>query len=94
MAMVYYAIQLVISLILFMGGGTEAVYSWWGALLLVLPALVYVPLVVIADTVVYFNIRVQREGMNYSVLDSELYGESSTLDQPQYAFVDSKQELV
>jgi hypothetical protein len=94
LAMVYYVSQLVIGLILVSSGGLDAFYSWWGALLLILPALVYVPLAVIAETVVYLNIRVQREGMNYSVLDSELYGNASAFDQPQYAIVDSKQELV
>eukprot|EP00539_Tryblionella_compressa_P000178 CAMPEP_0178746464 /NCGR_PEP_ID=MMETSP0744-20121128/7823_1 /TAXON_ID=913974 /ORGANISM="Nitzschia punctata, Strain CCMP561" /LENGTH=268 /DNA_ID=CAMNT_0020399677 /DNA_START=340 /DNA_END=1146 /DNA_ORIENTATION=+ len=91
LSLVYYAFQLVLYLLLSAIGGTEAVFSWWGALVLISPSIIYLPLVVIAETVVYFNIRVQHEGMNNSVLVRELYEETVNSKETKYDLVESQQ---
>jgi hypothetical protein len=87
LSIAYYMSQLFLTLILLSTGGQDVVFSTGGALLVLLPALLYLPLGVIAKTVVYINIRVQHEGMNHSVLIGELYGESPSMKESKYALV-------
>ncbi len=42
-----------------------------------------------AETVAYFNIRVQQEGLNHSVLETELYGKGETVnDSAKYSLIE------
>ena len=56
-------------------------YSWWTNLCL------YSWRQKSAETVVYINIRVQREGLNKGVLEGELYGDRSIIA-TKYSLVD------
>jgi len=56
------------------GPAAPATHSFLYSLLSVLPSLVFMPLMTITETVVYFNIRVEREGLNHETLEGELGG--------------------
>jgi len=54
--------------------GKDAIFNAWGILVTMLPTIIFLPLACIWKTVVYLNIRVQREGMNHGVLMNDLEG--------------------
>jgi len=88
LALVGYTMQVIIALILY-SASPSLMASGFGAVISLLPALIFVPLAVIIETVVYMNIRVQFEGLNLDVLVHDLDGDGDS-----YENNDSKYALI
>lgn len=83
---VYNVIKILLYVIVAASGGEDLVFSPFGAILILFPLWIYLPLVIIASTVVYINIRVQQEGLNKNVLEGDLYGDAS-ITKSKYSLV-------
>mmetsp|Transcript_7006 Transcript_7006/g.7775 ORF Transcript_7006/g.7775 Transcript_7006/m.7775 type:complete len:367 (+) Transcript_7006:70-1170(+) len=90
--LIYNLLILIINGIVVSVAGKEATFSAWGVLVSMLPAIIYLPLVCILKTIVYLNIRVQREGMNRGVLidnlDGMITGEAMVVDAQEKTYED------
>lgn len=86
-SVMYYVVQLLFYVVLASAGGVDFVFSALGAFLIMLPVWIYLPLAIIAETVVYINIRVQQEGLDKGVLEGDLDGDSS-ITKSKYSIVD------
>lgn len=73
--LVYYLGILVLAVIIGSVGGSNALFTAVGSIALTLPSLVFLPIATILETVVYLNIRVQREALNVDVLIKDLDGD-------------------
>jgi len=90
--LIYNLLILIISGIIMNVFGKDAIFNAWGALVTLIPAIIYIPFDCILKTVVYLNIRVQREGMNHGVLindlDGMIKGEVAVLDVKEETYKD------
>merc|ERR1712174_96086 len=60
---------------IFYSNDPDMIYSFTGIMITKVTVLLFAPLLSIMQTLVYFNIRIEKEGFNERVLGQELEGE-------------------